>query len=219
MRYMAWNKYVLFYLKLYFIHISNDKLFLWAQNAIKQFKWTYLENCYVKVYKIVKLANLPSCQAAQLPLILYMVSENTAFGVGGNVKFFFYRSEFYTHDHKNLYSELENCLLIICKVQFSALANILCKPELMEHTWYCLWRWYIVAVNSWWSRLKSNHSDAIGLHKSYESLFTKGFGVLLNVFAAIYRFLEVTNNNHRWRRAQPPFCLTEFSRTSIGIRT
>ena len=32
--------------------------------------------------------NLSSCTAAQLPLILCMISKNSDFGVGGNIKFF-----------------------------------------------------------------------------------------------------------------------------------
>ena len=51
--------------------------------------------------------------AAQLPLILCMISKNSDFGVGGNVTFF-YRSEFYTHKHKIHQSEPENYPLTIC---------------------------------------------------------------------------------------------------------
>ena len=42
-----------------------------------------------------------------------MISKNSDFGVGGNVKFF-YRSEFYTHEHKIHQSEPENYPLTIC---------------------------------------------------------------------------------------------------------
>ena len=73
-----------FFLKLYFIHISKDILLLWAQNAND----TFLENCNVKDYENVKLVTLSSCTAAQLSLILCMISKNSDFGVGGNVKFF-----------------------------------------------------------------------------------------------------------------------------------
>ena len=59
------------------------------------------------------MVNLSSYTAAQLPLILCMISKNNDFGVGGNVKFF-YRSEFYTHEHKNHQSEPEIYPLTIC---------------------------------------------------------------------------------------------------------
>ena len=59
------------------------------------------------------MVNLSSCTAAQLPLILCMISKDSDFGVGGNVKFF-YRSEFYTHEHKIHQSEPENYPLTIC---------------------------------------------------------------------------------------------------------
>ena len=36
----------------------------------------------------MKLANLPLCKAAQLPLILCMISKNGDFGVWGNEKIF-----------------------------------------------------------------------------------------------------------------------------------
>ena len=51
--------------------------------------------------------------AAQLPLMLCMISKNSDFGVGGNIKFF-YRSEFYTHEHKIHQAEAENYPLTIC---------------------------------------------------------------------------------------------------------
>ena len=59
------------------------------------------------------MVNLSSCTAAQLPLILCMISTNSDFGVGGNVKNF-YRSESYTHEHKIHQSEPENYPLTIC---------------------------------------------------------------------------------------------------------
>ena len=59
----------------------------------------FSESYNVKDYENINLLNLPWCKAAQLPLILCMISKNSDFGVGGNVKFF-YRSEFYTHEHK-----------------------------------------------------------------------------------------------------------------------
>ena len=49
---------------------------------------TFPESYNVKDYENIKLANLPLCKAAQLPLILCMISKNNDFGVGGNVKFF-----------------------------------------------------------------------------------------------------------------------------------
>ena len=42
----------------------------------------------VKDYDNVELVNLSSCTAAQLPLISCMISKNSDFGVGGNVKVF-----------------------------------------------------------------------------------------------------------------------------------
>ena len=74
---------------------------------------TFLESRKVKDDENVKLVNLSSCMAAQLPHMLCMISKNNDFGVGGNVKFF-YRSEFYTHEHKIHPSEPENYLLTIC---------------------------------------------------------------------------------------------------------
>ena len=49
---------------------------------------TFLEIHNVKDYENVKLVNLSSCTAAQLPLILCMISKKSDFGVGGNIKFF-----------------------------------------------------------------------------------------------------------------------------------
>ena len=62
------------------------------------------------------MVNLSSCAVAQLPLILCMISRNSDFGIGGNVNFFFYRSEFNTHEHKIHHSdsEPENHPLTIC---------------------------------------------------------------------------------------------------------
>ena len=74
---------------------------------------TFPECHKVKDYENVKLVNLSSRTAAQLPLILCMISKNSDFGVGGNVKFF-YRREFYTHEHKIHESEPENYPLTIC---------------------------------------------------------------------------------------------------------
>ena len=68
---------------------------------------------HVKDYENIKLVNLSSGKAAQLPLILCMISENSDFGEGGHVKCF-YKSEFNTHDHKIHQFELENYLLTIC---------------------------------------------------------------------------------------------------------
>ena len=74
---------------------------------------TFPESYNIKDYENIKLVNLPLCKAAQLPLILCMISKNRDFGVGGNVKFF-YIGEFYTHEHKIHQSELENNPLNIC---------------------------------------------------------------------------------------------------------
>ena len=49
---------------------------------------TFPESRGVKDYENVKLVHLSSCTAVQLPLILCMISKNSDFGVGGNVKFF-----------------------------------------------------------------------------------------------------------------------------------
>ena len=48
----------------------------------------FLESCYVKDYENAKLVNLPSCSAAQLPVLLHVIPKNNDFGVGGNVNFF-----------------------------------------------------------------------------------------------------------------------------------
>ena len=71
------------------------------------------ESYNVKNYESIKLVNLPSYKAAQLPLISCMISKNSDFGVGGNV-IFFYRSEFYTHEHKIHQYEPENYPITIC---------------------------------------------------------------------------------------------------------
>ena len=49
---------------------------------------TFPESYNVKDYENVKLGNLSLCKVAQLPHILCMISKNSDFGVGGNVKFF-----------------------------------------------------------------------------------------------------------------------------------
>ena len=46
------------------------------------------ESYNVKDYENINLVNLPWCKTAQLPLMLCMISKNSDFGVGGNVKFF-----------------------------------------------------------------------------------------------------------------------------------
>ena len=48
----------------------------------------FLERRYIKDYENAKLVNLSLRTAAQLPLILCMISKNSDFEVGGNVKFF-----------------------------------------------------------------------------------------------------------------------------------
>ena len=48
----------------------------------------FLERRNVKDYENVKLVNLSLRTAAQLPLILCMISKNSDFGVRGNEKFF-----------------------------------------------------------------------------------------------------------------------------------
>ena len=74
---------------------------------------TFPESYNAKDYENIKLVNLPLYKAAQLPLILCMISKNSDFGVGGNVKFF-YRNEFYAHEHKIHQSEPEYYPLTIC---------------------------------------------------------------------------------------------------------
>ena len=74
---------------------------------------TFPDSRNFKDYENVKLINLPSCTAAQLPLILCVISKNSDFGVGGNIKFF-YRSECCTYEHKIHQSERENYPLTIC---------------------------------------------------------------------------------------------------------
>ena len=49
--------------------------------------YTYTESLYGKSSENIKLVNLSSCTATQVPLILCMISKNSDFGVGGNVKF------------------------------------------------------------------------------------------------------------------------------------
>ena len=49
---------------------------------------TFLEGYNTKDYENIKLVNMPLCKAAQLPLILCMISKINDFGVGGNIKFF-----------------------------------------------------------------------------------------------------------------------------------
>ena len=108
-----WNKYVLFFLKVYFIYISKDILLLRAQSSIKQCKWYFPKSRNVKDYENVKLVNLSSGMAAQLHLILCMFSINNYFGVGGKCKVF-YGSKLCTHEHKIHHSEKENYFLAIC---------------------------------------------------------------------------------------------------------
>ena len=120
-----WKKYILFFLKLYLIHISSDILLLRAHNAINNANDAFPESCYGKSYENVKLVNLPSCWAAQLPLIFYTISKKYLFQGRGKCKFFC-GSDFCTHDHKNHYSELKNCLLTIC-IQFKLIYWIILR--------------------------------------------------------------------------------------------
>ena len=57
---------------------------------------TFPESRNVKDYENIKLVYLSSCTAAQLPLILCMISKNSYFGVGGNVKFFLQKRILYS---------------------------------------------------------------------------------------------------------------------------
>ena len=57
---------------------------------------TFPEIRNVKDYENVKLVNLSSCTAAQLPLISCMISKNSDLGVGGNVKFFLQKRILYS---------------------------------------------------------------------------------------------------------------------------
>ena len=66
----------------YFIHISKDILPLRALNAINNVNNTFPESYDVKNYENIKLVNLLLCTAAQLSLILCMISKNSDFGVG-----------------------------------------------------------------------------------------------------------------------------------------
>ena len=63
----------------------------------------------MKDYENVKLVNLSSCTAVQLPLISCIISKNNDFGVGGNVKFFTEAN----FEHKIHHSEPENYPLTI----------------------------------------------------------------------------------------------------------
>ena len=83
-----------FFLKLYFIHTSKYILPLRALNSIKNANHTFPEIYNVRNYENIKLVNQPSRKAAQLPLIFCMISKNSDFGVGGNVKVFFTEANF-----------------------------------------------------------------------------------------------------------------------------
>ena len=48
---------------------------------------SFPEGWYVKDNENAKLINLLPCQAAQLLLLLHVISKNSDFEVGGNVKF------------------------------------------------------------------------------------------------------------------------------------
>ena len=67
---------------------AGNALHGFEKNAIKNVSDTFPESRNVKDYENVKLVNLSSCTAAQLPLILCMISKNSYFGVGRNEKFF-----------------------------------------------------------------------------------------------------------------------------------
>ena len=123
------------FVKLYFIYISTDILPLRAQNAIKQCKWYISRKLQYQVLR--KWVNLPPSKAAQLPLISFMISKNSDFWEGGNVKFFvfFYRSEFYTHEHKNQHSVPENYPLTIC-IQINDFFFIIIKSVTKSCPWW-----------------------------------------------------------------------------------
>ena len=83
------NKYVLIFSKtLFHTHIQRHT----AAAGTKCYKTMiiifFLERRNVKDYENVKLVNLSLRTAAQLPLILCMISKNSDLGVGGNEKFF-----------------------------------------------------------------------------------------------------------------------------------
>ena len=77
MRTWHWNKYVLMFFKLYFIHISKYILLLWAQNTIKQYKWYFSRKLLCQGVRKCKF-----CKT------WFLKENNSNLGVGGRVKLF-----------------------------------------------------------------------------------------------------------------------------------
>ena len=80
----------MFYFFLNFILYTYPKIYCHCGHKMLQnnVNNTFPESYNAKDYENIKLVNLPLYKAAQLPLILCMISKNSDFGVGGNVKFF-----------------------------------------------------------------------------------------------------------------------------------
>ena len=108
-----WNKYVLIFIKLYFIHISKDILLLQAQKAVKQYKLYFSRKLLCQ--------GLRKCNISKSAIMLGRTATSSIahdfwksrFWGRGKCKLL-YRSEFYTHEYKNHHSEPEIYLLNIC---------------------------------------------------------------------------------------------------------
>ena len=84
-----WNKYVLIFSKILFHTLIQRHTAAAGTKCYKTMQIIFFsERRNVKDYENVKLVNLSSCTAAQLSLILCMISKNSDFGLGGIVKFF-----------------------------------------------------------------------------------------------------------------------------------
>ena len=84
-----WNKYILIFSKtLFYTHIQRHTAAA-GTKCYKTIQMILFQKAVMsRITKIVKLVNLSSCTAAQLPLISCMISKNRDFGVGGNINIF-----------------------------------------------------------------------------------------------------------------------------------
>ena len=153
-----------FFLKLYFIHIFKGILLLWAQNAIKQCEWYISIKPLCQGLRLCKIGK----SATQLLLLLYMISKNSDFGVGGCK--IHYRSAFFTHEHKNHHSE----------------------PKKLSSNQVDIWNtfWYINEYTTSYPSWKSGKQARSRISLSQLLIITQRY---LIKFTSRYMFLRMTN--------------------------
>ena len=124
-------------------------------------------------YENVKLVNLSSCTAAQLPLILSKISQNSDLGVGGNVKVFLQKLI--------LYSWTQNSPLWTRKLS----ANYLHSNQIDIRNGFEIWTNLCRKIAPRENPEKQAKNTNFLIATSYYQRYTK--------FTSRYMFLRITN--------------------------